>query len=147
MNLLDEHREASDYASSGAYIESNNAKTERQCILSSESLDRFEDHPHSRFLQKFPFLVEMFYWALNYVAYSMTKDVARAIYDNKDHAVTAMAQDHGIAVLTLEHNTFLSFFFPIEEMTLQHFFLTHHKPFMTFFNQIYSFVHIPGTVA
>ncbi|KAK5719584.1 hypothetical protein LTR17_015298 [Elasticomyces elasticus] len=116
-------------------------------VPSPESTERFQDYPHSRLLQKFPFMVEMFYWALNYVAYSLTKQVAAAVYGQGGHAVTQMAQDHGIAILTLEHNTFLSIFFPIEEVSLQSFFLNEHQSIMTFFNQIYSLVHIPGTVA
>ncbi|KAK3065838.1 hypothetical protein LTR53_017978, partial [Teratosphaeriaceae sp. CCFEE 6253] len=113
----------------------------------AEATERCADYPHRRLLQKFPFLVEMFYWALNYVAYSLTKKVAAAFYDQGGHAVTALAQDHGIAILTLEHNTWLSVFFPFEEVAVQSFFLNEHQSIMTFFNQIYSLVHIPGTVA
>ncbi|KAK4556591.1 hypothetical protein LTR86_006162 [Recurvomyces mirabilis] len=119
----------------------------RMPTLTSQSLARFQDHIHSRILQKYPFLIEMFYWALNYVAYALTKEIAAAIYNKKGHAVTKMAQRNGINILELEHNTFLSFIFPMQEAALQHFFLKHHRSIMTFFNQIYSLVHIPGTVA
>ncbi|KAF2773001.1 hypothetical protein EJ03DRAFT_151236 [Teratosphaeria nubilosa] len=119
------------------------------CGISIEVPDssRFGNHFHSRILQKFPFLIEMFYWALNYVAYSLTKKVAAAVYGRGGNQVTAMAQENGISILTLEHNTWLSIFFPIHEVELQSFFLNNHKSFITFFNQIYSLVHIPGTVA
>jgi len=131
--------------------DSTSAPKSRFCgiipVPSPESTERFQNYPHSRLLQKFPFLVEMFYWALNYVAYSLTKKVAAAVYGQGGHAVTELAQDHGIAILTLEHNTWLSIFFPLEEVAVQSFFLNEHKSIMTFFNQIYSLVHIPGTVA
>jgi hypothetical protein len=116
-------------------------------LPSPETTARFDENPHSRLLQKFPFLVEMFYWALNFAAYSMTKQVAAWVYGRQSsHQVASLAQQHGIDILTLEHNTFLSIFFPFEEVTVQSFFLRNHKSFMTFFNQIYSIVHIPGTV-
>jgi hypothetical protein len=102
----------------------------------------------SRILQKFPFLVEMFYWALNFVAYSMTKKIGAGLYDRYGgHAVTEMAQDHGIAILNIEHNSPLSIFFPITEVDFQQYLLNGHLGVMTIFNQIYSLVHIPGTVA
>jgi len=102
----------------------------------------------SRILQKFPFLVEMFYWVLNYVAYSMTKQIGAALYSRYDgNTVTELAQKHGIDILNLEHNTIFSIFFPITEVSFQQFFLNHHIGIMSFFNQIYSLVHIPGTVA
>jgi hypothetical protein len=121
---------------------------ERCCGIPVDVPDssHFGNHIHSRILQKFPFLVEMFYWALNYVAYAMTKQVAASVYGRGGSQVTEMAQDNGINILTLEHNTIFSIFFPIGEVELQQFFLG-HPSVMTFFNQIYSLVHIPGTVA
>jgi hypothetical protein len=107
---------------------------------------RFADYPLSRILQKFPFLVEMFYWALNYVAYTLTKKAAAVLYSSGGQQVTAMAQDNGIAIINFEHHSIFSFLFPITEQAVQAFFLENHKPIMTFFNQIYSLVHIPGTV-
>jgi hypothetical protein len=102
----------------------------------------------SRVLQKFPFLVEMFYWALNFIAYSMTKKIGAALYSRYDgNTVTQLAQDHGIAILSFEHNSPASIFFPVTEVEFQQFFLTEHLSIMTIFNQIYSLVHIPGTVA
>lgn len=102
----------------------------------------------SRVLQRFPFLVEMFYWALNYLAYAMTKKIGAELYSRYGgEGVTELAQQHGIDILTLEHNTFLSIFFPITEVDFQRYFLKHHLGIMTLFNQFYSLVHIPGTIA
>jgi hypothetical protein len=102
----------------------------------------------SRILQKFPFLVEMFYWVLNYLAYALTKKIGAALFStNSGNEVTELAQQHGIDILTLEHNTMFKIFFPITEAEFQHFFLNGHVQIMTLFNQFYSLVHIPGTVA
>ncbi|CAK1358893.1 unnamed protein product [Cercospora beticola] len=102
----------------------------------------------SRILQRFPFLVEMFYWALNFLAYALTKKIGAALYNrNANNEVTELAQSHGIAILNLEHNTMAKIFFPISEVDFQRFFLNGHLGFMTLFNQFYSLVHIPGTVA
>jgi hypothetical protein len=105
----------------------------------------FANHLHSRILQKFPFLVEMFYWALNYAAYSFTKAIAASLYATKD-GVTELAQEHGISILNFEHHSMFSIFFPISEVDFQTFFTTGHPIILTFFNRIYSLVHIPGTV-
>lgn len=113
----------------------------------------WDEHPTrmnfpSRILQKFPFLVEMFYWGLNYVAYAMTKKIGAALYSRYGgDQVTELAQQHGVDILTAEHDTPLSFFFPVTEVAFQQFFLKNHLGFLSFFNQIYSLVHIPGTVA
>lgn len=103
----------------------------------------------SRMLQKFPFLVEMFYWALNYVAYALTKRIGAALYSRygDGNAVAELAQNHGIDILIFEQYTPFQMFFPITEVGFQQFFLSGHSGWMTFFNQIYSLVHIPGTIA
>lgn len=102
----------------------------------------------SRILQRFPFLVEMFYWALNYIAYSMTKKIGAVLYSRYGgDEVTELAQQHGIDILTIEHNTIFKIFFPITEVDFQRFFLNGHTAWLTVFNQFYSLVHIPGTVA
>lgn len=115
--------------------------------IDTPASSRFANHLHSRILQKFPFLIEMFYWGLNYVAYAMTKKSAATLYNRQGHQVTALAQQHGIDILNLEQDSIFSLFFPISEQHLQAYILNHHQGLMTFFNQIYSLVHIPGTVA
>ena len=87
----------------------------------------------------------MFYWALNYAAYSFTKAIAAAQFATKD-GVTELAQEHGISILNFEHASMFSIFFPVNEVDFQIFFTTGHPLALTFFNRIYSLVHIPGTV-
>ncbi|KJX98242.1 integral membrane protein [Zymoseptoria brevis] len=119
-----------------------------QRLISGSGIEVSRMNFPSRILQKFPFLVEMFYWALNFIAYSMTKKIGAALYSRYGgDAVTQLAQDHGIAILNFEHNSPASIFFPVSEVEFQQFLLTKHLSIMTIFNQIYSLVHIPGTVA
>lgn len=97
--------------------ESGSENGEKQVLLGHErtmwgvpgwrvDTSRFANNLHSRILQKFPFLVEMFYWALNYVAYSLTKKMAVRLYGSQDpREIAQLAQTHGIDILTLEHDT------------------------------------------
>lgn len=114
------------------------------------SLDtsRFAGNLHSRILQKFPFLIEMFYWALNYVVYTMTKKIAAHMYALQgSHEVTELAQKHALDILWFEHDSFFRIFFPFTEVGVQKYFLENHQNILSAFNQLYSLVHIPGTVA
>ncbi|KAJ5676243.1 hypothetical protein N7462_009140 [Penicillium macrosclerotiorum] len=106
---------------------------------------RWRNHIHSRILWKFPFLVEMFYWILNYLFYSVTKATSQWLLPAQV-GVVDVAQNHAISILNFEHESFFRFFFPIQESDFQWFFLSNHPNIMTFFNRIYSLVHIPGTV-
>ncbi|KAG9770672.1 hypothetical protein ABEF93_007210 [Exophiala dermatitidis] len=107
---------------------------------------RFADNIHSRTLAKFPFLIEMFYWALNLLFYTLTKAIAQVAFSGYT-GLRELAQDHGILILDIEHKSWLRFLFPIQESEFQAWFLNNHLSVMTFLNRIYSLVHIPGTIA
>ncbi|KAK4942463.1 hypothetical protein LTR10_017759 [Elasticomyces elasticus] len=115
-------------------------------VLRTPNSSRFADHVHSRILAKFPFLIEMFYWVLNLLFYTLTKAIAQSFFTNYD-GLRELAQDHGVLILDIEHKSWLSFLFPIEERDFQAWFLNGHLTAITFLNRIYSLVHIPGTVA
>lgn len=122
---------------------------QRNCcgmLVKTPNSSRFADHWHSRVLQKFPFLIEMFYWVLNLAFYAVTKAVAQLLFSKND-GLWQLAQDHGVLILDIEHKSWLSFIFFIREVDFQQFFLNGHLTAMTFLNRIYSLVHIPGTVA
>ncbi|KAL3432332.1 hypothetical protein BDV09DRAFT_206092 [Aspergillus tetrazonus] len=108
------------------------SRAEATCIwlVWTPKSSRFANHIHSRIVQKFPFLVEMFYWVLNYAFYSCTKAIS--------HALSPAGTD--------VHRSIFSIFSLIEESDFQSYFLNGHPGWMTF-NHIYSLVHIPGTVA
>lgn len=115
--------------------------------ITTPNTHRFRNHLHSRLLQKFPFLVEMFYWALSYVMYSFTKGLAAGFYEGKGHGVVELAQSHGINILWFEHDSIARYVFPLKEVDVQRFFLDGgHTSAMTLLNRAYSLVHIPGTV-
>ena len=113
--------------------------------ITTPNTSRFANNFHSRVLAKFPFLIEMFYWVLNFITYAVTKNLA-AKFLTRDGDVWDLAQSHGEAVLWTEHSSFLSFMFPIKEAAFQSWFLNGHTELITFLNRIYSLVHIPGTV-
>ncbi|KAJ5280831.1 hypothetical protein N7478_006203 [Penicillium angulare] len=125
----------------------NPLKIERFCGIPIKTPDssRWAHNIHSRILYKFPFLVEMFYWALNFLFYSITKATAQWLVP-ADVGVVAVAQQHGEDVLWFEHESAFRWMFPLMESDYQSFFMNYHPGIMTFFNRIYSLVHIPGTV-
>lgn len=116
---------------------------------------RFARHFHSRILQKFPFLVEMFYWVLQFFFYRMTAHLASVYYGGKDN-MWETAQNHGIALLELEAAMFgrnsLTGTAKWVEWSVQQWFLTGARAgdfrgiFLTILNRSYSLIHIPGTV-
>ena len=104
---------------------------------------RFADHVHSRILQKFPFLIEMFYWIITYLFYRMTKFLSQKIFSE---SIWQVSQDHGLAVLEFEQFSWLSFLFPFKEHQVQHWFMREHQTALTVMNRAYALIHIPGTV-
>ncbi|KAJ6134700.1 hypothetical protein N7523_001022 [Penicillium sp. IBT 18751x] len=87
----------------------------------------------------------MFYWSVNYLAYSVTKSVSQSL-SPAHMGVVEVAQRHGEDVLRFEHASIFSFLFPIKESAFQSYFILNCPSLMTIFNRIYSLVHIPGTV-
>lgn len=117
----------------------------RGMAVKASSSSRWRGNIHSRILQKLPFLVEIFYWGINYLFYSVTKATSR-YFSPAEIGVVTLAEDHGISILSLEHESVLRLFFPIKESDFQSFFLNGHQATMSLFNRMYSLVHIPGTI-
>lgn len=112
--------------------------------LSTPNSSRFVNHYHSRILQKFPFLMEMFYWIITFFFYRMSKIISQAVFHPDQ--IWAVSQDHALQILWFEHDSFFSIFFPIKEYDVQQWFLAGHQDLLTFLNRFYSLIHIPGTV-
>lgn len=112
--------------------------------LYTPNSSRFANHYHSRILQKFPFLIEMFYWIITYTFYRMTKIISKAVFDG--HKVWDVAQHNGLSILWFEHDSMFSWIFPITEHDVQHWFMNGHQEGLTFLNRTYALIHIPGTV-
>ncbi|KAI0995349.1 hypothetical protein K3495_g12833 [Podosphaera aphanis] len=104
----------------------------------------FSHHLHSRIMQKFPFLVEMFYWIITYAFYRSTALLSQAIFSKT--GIWGVAQEHGVAILEFEKLSWFSFFFPIHENEVQQWFMHGHQAFLTVLNRSYALIHIPGTV-
>lgn len=116
---------------------------------------RFARHIHSRILQKFPFLVEMFYWVLQFFFYRLTAYMA-AVYYGGNKQMWDVAQNHALAILEVEAHMFgkasLAGTARWTEWNIQQWFLTGAKAgdwrgaFLTVLNRSYALIHIPGTV-
>lgn len=104
----------------------------------------FKNNIHSRILQRFPFLMEMFYWVVNYAFYRMTAISAQAIFVKT--GIWSVAESHAIAVLEFEEFSWLRFLFPIRETQVQQWFIHGHQDALTVLNRVYALIHIPGTV-
>lgn len=124
----------------------NPPKRRRCCgtTLYTPNTSRFADYYHSRILQKFPFLIEMFYWIITYAFYRCTSVLSNAMFSQT--GIWDVAQDHGLAILEFEQFSWLSFLWPVHERNVQQWFMHGHQTFLTVLNRSYALIHIPGTV-
>lgn len=113
-------------------------------VVNTPNSSRFRNHIGSRILQRFPFLIEMFYWVINYGFYRMTSIMSQKIF--ADTGIWDAAESHGIAVLEAERFGWISFLFPISETSVQQWFMHGHQDALTVLNKAYALIHIPGTV-
>lgn len=114
----------------------------------------------SRLLRKFPFLVECWYWALVYwVRFPLVALVRHRLTWNffnglqvyqLGRAFTAVtlqegtvdvARRHALQIIELEENLHIFW-----ELDIQKFFMQ-YPLLMAWINRLYSFIHIPGTIA
>ncbi|KAK4189072.1 PAP2 superfamily-domain-containing protein [Podospora australis] len=91
----------------------------------------------SRVLQRLPFLVEVWYWALIYWVYQLGR--AFTAVTLKESTVDT-AREHALQVIHMEQR--LRMFI---EPTIQAWFLE-RPTLMRWTNKTYSFIHIPGTI-
>jgi len=124
----------------------NPPKRRRCCGMTvyTPNTSRFADYYHSRILQKFPFLIEMFYWIITYGFYRCTSLLSNAVFSKT--GIWDVAQDHGLAILEFEQFSRLSFLWPVHERDVQQWFMHGHQTFLTVLNRSYALIHIPGTV-
>jgi hypothetical protein len=117
---------------------------------------RFADHIHSRILQKFPFLIEMFYWVITYLFYRTTADLSRVWYGGVEN-LWDVAQDHGLSILEVEASALgmgndTNDTRRWVEWRIQQWFLAGVESgnwkglWLTILNRVYALIHIPGTV-
>jgi hypothetical protein len=124
-----------------------NPPKKRDCccaVIYTPNTSQFANYYHSRLLQKFPFLIEMFYWILTYAFYRCTKILSEVIFSGR--GIWDVAQDHALAILEFEQFSWLSFLWPVKEVSVQRWFMHGHQSFLTVLNRSYALIHIPGTV-
>ncbi|KAK6856458.1 hypothetical protein PG995_006645 [Apiospora arundinis] len=97
----------------------------------------FKDSFLSRLLIKFPFLCEVWYWALIYWVYQLGRAVSALTLVE---STVDVARRHGLQVVHLEQQ--LGIFL---EPAIQKMFLP-HTTLMPWINRLYSFIHIPATI-
>jgi hypothetical protein len=124
-----------------------NPPKKRRCCgtaVYTPNTSRFADYYHSRILQRFPFLIEMFYWIITYAFYRSTALLSNAIFSKTK--IWDIAQDHALSILEFEQYSWLSFLWPVRERDVQQWFMHGHQTFLTVLNRSYALIHIPGTV-
>lgn len=108
-----------------------------QTDITSPNTAQFSDRLLSRVLRTFPFLVEVWYWALIYWVYQLGRAfTAVTLVQGTVHT----ARKHALQVIHLEQQ--LGMFW---EPAIQRYFLQ-YPTMMHWINRIYSFIHIPGTI-
>lgn len=112
-------------------------------LILTPNSSQFAGNYHSRTLQKFPFLVEIFYWIITFIIYRITHILSQEMFSE---SIWDTAQANGLSVLAAEQFTPLRFLLPTQEIKVQRWFMDGHQGLLTFLNKFYALVHIPGTV-
>lgn len=103
----------------------------------SPNTQQFQSRRLSRLLQRLPFLVEVWYWALIYWVYQLGRAfTAVTLVQGTVHT----ARRHALQLVHLEQRMHIFW-----EPAIQNFFLQSPTT-MHWINRIYSFIHIPGTI-
>lgn len=123
-----------------------NPPKKRSCLgltMYTPNTTRFSNHYHSRILQKFPFLIEMFYWIITFAFYRLSKISSNAMFSD---SIWEVAEDHALTILTFEEFGWASWLWPVREVAVQQWFVQNHQTALTVLNRCYALIHIPGTV-
>ncbi|KAK0115707.1 hypothetical protein ONS95_000028 [Cadophora gregata] len=110
----------------------------RRKEVTTPNTRRFKGYFLSRLLERFPFLVECWYWALIYWVYQLGR-AATAVWIVE--GTVFAARKHALQVIAAEEKLRIFFELPIQEFFMRNEFM------MTWINRIYSFIHIPGSIA
>ncbi|KAL2170651.1 hypothetical protein VTG60DRAFT_4576 [Thermothelomyces hinnuleus] len=105
--------------------------------VTSPNTEIFRDRLLSRVLQRFPFLAEVWYWALIYWVYQLGRAFTALTLQE---STVNTAREHGLQVVHAEQA--LGIFI---EPAVQRWFLE-RPTLMRWTNKTYSFIHIPGTI-
>ncbi|KAL5615047.1 hypothetical protein BROUX41_005111 [Berkeleyomyces rouxiae] len=97
----------------------------------------YEGRLISRILQKFPFLVEAWYWLLLYWVYQIGRAVTALTLVE---GTVNVARKHALTLIHIEQALGIFIERPVQDWFLAHPTLLH------WINRTYSFIHIPGTI-
>ncbi|KIW55803.1 hypothetical protein PV05_04525 [Exophiala xenobiotica] len=107
-------------------------------VIETPNTAVFRNRLLSRLLHKFPFLVETWYWALIYWVYQLGRAfTAVTLVQGTVH----VARRHALEVIEWEKRLHIFW-----EIPIQKFFMSYPR-LMMYINWLYSFIHIPGTIA
>ena len=119
-------------------------KRRRCCnmLLFTPNSSKYRDNFHSRVMQKFPFLMEIIYWTVTCGFFKLAASMLQAILYRAD--VWDIAQDHGLAIMEFEQFSWLSFLWPVTELSLQQWFVLSHQSLLTNLNLLYTLIDVLG---
>jgi hypothetical protein len=98
----------------------------------------FQTRLLSRLLLRFPFILEIIYWALIYSIYQMGRGF---LASRLNDSTIDVACRHALQVIKLEQSLHMFW-----ELDIQRWFLQ-YPALMYWINRIYSFVHLPATIS
>lgn len=78
---------------------------------------RFRDNLTSRFLAKFPFLIEIWYWNLTYWVYQLARALTATLIRGNE-AIFARAERHAISILSFEKRLHIAIELPVQQYIL-----------------------------
>lgn len=108
-----------------------------QVTILTPNTTPFETRLLSRLLLRFPFILEIIYWALIYSVYQMGRGfLAQRLTDS----TIDVACRHALQVIRLEQSLHIFWELDIQRRFLQ------YPQVMYWINRIYSYVHLPATV-
>ncbi|KAJ9495459.1 hypothetical protein H2202_008999 [Exophiala xenobiotica] len=106
-------------------------------VIDTPNTGAFQTRLLSKVLLRFPFIVEIIYWALIYGVYQMGRAM---LAERLSGSTVEMARHHALQVIRLEEKLHMFW-----EPAIQRFFLQ-YPGVMYWINRIYSFVHLPATI-
>ncbi|EXJ90253.1 hypothetical protein A1O1_03352 [Capronia coronata CBS 617.96] len=98
----------------------------------------FRNRLLSRVLHRYPFLVEAWYWALIYWVYQLGRAFTAVTLVE---GTVDVARRHALQLIQVEKRLHIFW-----EIPIQKFFMSYPR-LMMYINWLYSFIHIPGTIA
>ncbi|TFY82044.1 hypothetical protein EWM64_g1967 [Hericium alpestre] len=99
---------------------------------------RYANNWISRAAYRFPFLLEVLYWALTYWIYQIARAISAVLFI--DEGTVDTARKHGIQLLDFERTLGIQYEHSVQVWFIQ-------RPLaMNALNRVYSFIHIPATI-